>query len=127
MGEAEAKKVKRNKDGSVNGIEYLEALTGPLTFARMIKSLRQCDEQTLAKFGKRLGVTAGHLHDVESGKRVVSLERAARWAKVLGHSEQSFVQLALQAQLDAAGINATVELKPKVPVPTKPRKPGKAA
>lgn len=127
MDVAAANKVKRNKDGSVDAGEFLEALLGPLTFGRMMKSFRQCDEQTLTAYGKRLGVTAGHLHDVEAGKRSVSPERAARWAKILGYSEEQFVQLALQALVDAAGIALTVELKPKKPVPTRPRKHRKVA
>lgn len=115
MGEAEAKKVKRNPDGSVDGIEYLEALDGPLTFGRMINSIRYCDydEESLAAFAKRLGVTAQHLCDVEKGRRVVSPERAARWASALAHPPALFVQLALQGALDAAGI----KLKVRVEVP----------
>jgi transcriptional regulator with XRE-family HTH domain len=112
MGITTAKKMKRNKDGSVDAGKYLEALDGPLTFGRMMNSLRVCDEQTLTAYGKRLGVTAGHLHDVESGKRTVSLERAVRWARILGYSEEQFVQLALQAVVDAAGLNFKVALEP---------------
>ena len=115
MGTTATKRVKRNKDGSVDAAAVLEALDGPLTFGRMMTSLRECEERTLAAFGKRLGITAGHLHDVERGKRTVSLERAARWARTLGYSEEQFVRLALQATVDAAGLAFNVELaaKPK--------------
>jgi transcriptional regulator with XRE-family HTH domain len=115
MGTAAAKKGKRNKDGSIDAAAFLEARDGPLTFGRMMTSLRECEEQTLAAFGKRLGIAAGHLHDVEHGKRTVSPQRAARWARSLGYSEEQFVRLALQATVDAAGLAFEVALaaKPK--------------
>jgi hypothetical protein len=59
--------------------------------------------RTLAR-GLYLGITAGHLHDVEHSKRTVSPMRAARWARSLGDSEEQFVLLALQATADAAGL-----------------------
>jgi hypothetical protein len=42
---------------------------------------------------------------------VVSVERAAAWAKLLGYDPGQFVELALQAELDAAGIKLKVSVK----------------
>jgi antitoxin HigA-1 len=84
---------------------------GPLTFGAMLRSLRMCDELTLAQFSKKLGISVAHLCDIEKGRRVVSPKRAARWAKVLGHPVQLFVQLALQSELDEAKVKFKVELK----------------
>lgn len=112
MSKAAAKKVKRNKDGSVNAVEYLEALNGgPLTFGQMMNAQRVGDEESLAAYAKRLGVSSGHLCDIEKDRRTVSPERAARWARTLGYSEAQFVRLALQAAVDAAGIKLKVSVE----------------
>ena len=103
MGAAEARKVKRNKDGSVDAGEWLEAFDGPLTFARLVNSTRVGEEMSLSAFAKQLGVSAAHLCDIEKGRRTVSPERAARWATVLGYHPAVWVELALQAALDVAG------------------------
>ena len=60
---------------------------------------------------KRLGVSRSHLCDIEKGRRVLSAERAARWARTLGYPETLFVELAMQAELDAAGIKLKIEVK----------------
>jgi hypothetical protein len=41
----------------------------------------------------------------------VSPERAAKWARLLGYPESVLVQLALQAELDAAGLRYTVVIE----------------
>jgi hypothetical protein len=43
--------------------------------------------------------------------RGVSAERAARWARILGYLEALFVKLAMQAELDAAGIKLKIDVK----------------
>ena len=52
-----------------------------------------------------------HLHQLESGTKRVSLERAVRFAHSLGYNEIYFVQLALQDLVDDAGVSAKVEVK----------------
>jgi transcriptional regulator with XRE-family HTH domain len=39
--------------------------------------------------------SAAHLSHIENGRKVVSPERAARWASLLGYAESQFVRLAL--------------------------------
>jgi hypothetical protein len=41
----------------------------------------------------------------------VSPERAAAWAKILGYSDIQFVRLALQDQLDKAGVKMSVTVE----------------
>jgi len=41
----------------------------------------------------------------------VSPERAATWAKILGYSDIQFVRLALQDQLDKAGVKMNVQVE----------------
>lgn len=95
-----------------DAVKFLERLTGgPLTLARLIQSIRLGEEETLAEFAKRLGVSRQHLCDIEKGRKVVSPERAARFAMVLGYSKEQFVALALQALVDQADLHLKVEVK----------------
>jgi transcriptional regulator with XRE-family HTH domain len=85
--------------------------SGPLTFGQLLAAIRESDELSLAKFAARLGISRQHLHQIESGQKRVSPERAVRFAKVLGYSDIYFVQLALQDLVDDAGVSAKVEVK----------------
>ena len=49
--------------------------------------------------------------DSEKGRRAVSADRAARWARTLGYPDVLFVKLAIQAELDAAGIKLKIEVE----------------
>jgi plasmid maintenance system antidote protein VapI len=91
---------------------FLEHLNGgSLTFAQMLHSIRRGDELSLSAFAKKLGVSVQHLCDIEKGRRGVSVERAARWARLLGYPQWQLVELAMQAELDAAGIKLKVGVK----------------
>jgi transcriptional regulator with XRE-family HTH domain len=86
-------------------LRTLERITGgPLTFGRMLWSIRTCEEKTLAEFAKPLGVSRQRLNDIEKGRESVSAARAAEWAERLGYHPGQFVELALQAQLESAGL-----------------------
>jgi plasmid maintenance system antidote protein VapI len=65
---------------------------------------------SLEAFAKRLGISRANLCDIEQERKRVSPERAARWARLLGYSETQFVRLAIQADLDAAGLKYRVEI-----------------
>ena len=41
----------------------------------------------------------------------MSPERAAKWARVLGYPESVLVKLAIQGELDAAGLKYKVEIE----------------
>lgn len=92
-------------------MELFESLHGPMTLGRMLWSLRACDEISQSEFARRLGVSRSHLCDIEKGRKVVSPERAAAWAKILGFPATVFVKLALQEQLDKAGVKMSVEVE----------------
>jgi DNA-binding transcriptional regulator YiaG len=93
---------KATKSKALQTLE--RASGGPLTFGDMIWSIRAGEEMSLAEFAKPLGVSRQQLHDIEKGRRAVSAARAAEWATMLGYHPGQFVQLALQAQLDAGGL-----------------------
>lgn len=92
--------------GKSKAMQALEAVTGgPLTFGEMLWSIRTGEEMTLEAFGKLLGgVSRSQINDIEKGRRAVSIERAAQWAKILGYHPKQFIELAVQQQLDAAGL-----------------------
>ena len=97
--------------GSVNAREALEALDGPLTLGSLLNSIRVGEEWSLADVAAKLVVPRSNVWEVEHGKRVISAAKAAKWAKLLGYSEWQFVELALQGELDAAGIKMRVHVE----------------
>jgi DNA-binding XRE family transcriptional regulator len=60
---------------------------------------------------KTLGVSRQHLQAVETGKSTVSVERAIRWARRLGYVDELLAELALQAEVSAAGLKRRVKLE----------------
>lgn len=109
-----ARKSKLTKAQKLNASTnaFLKSLnSGPLTLGQLLSAIRVADEQTLSQFASRLGISRQHLHQLESGQKRVSPERAVRFARVLGHSDVYFVQLALQDLVDDAGVSAKVEVK----------------
>lgn len=83
----------------------------PDSFAKFIRSIRLGKEKSLQELAEKLGVSRGHLCNVENGRRRISVASAAEWATALGYHEWQFVLLALQADLDAAGIKLRVQLE----------------
>ena len=92
-----------------DAIKFLEGLMGgPLTFGEMVRSIRETDELTQDDVAKRVGVSKHHVSDVENGRRKVSIERAARWAKALGSPPAYFVRMVAQEEIDAVGVKLKV-------------------
>jgi len=93
-------------------MQLLEALSdGPLTLGRAIIAVRKSEEFSQEQCARKLGVSKSHLCDVEKGRKAVSPERAAKWARILGYPESVFVRLAMQSELDAAGLKYRVEIE----------------
>jgi antitoxin HigA-1 len=98
----------RNKSETMR---FLENAAGrPLTLRGLLESIRLGEDMSQAEFAKKLGVSASHLCDIEKGRKIVSPERAARFAKTLGRSEQQFVRLALQELINEAGLKMKVDV-----------------
>lgn len=95
-----------------DAVRFLDKLIGaPMTLGRMLASIRADDALSLAALAKKLDVSRQHLHAVESERAAVSVERAARWAKILGYEPLMFVELALQAEVQAAGLSVRVRIE----------------
>jgi transcriptional regulator with XRE-family HTH domain len=92
--------------------QALEAiLGGPLTLGMALESLRRGEELSQTHFAKKLGLTSQKLNDLEKGRRFVSPERAALFAKKLRHPIEVFVRLALQDQVNHGGLKLKVSVE----------------
>ena len=78
---------------------------------KLLESIRLGEEKTQPEFAKTLKISKSHLNDIEKGRKVVSPDRAARFAKALGYSEERFVTLSLQGIIDQAGLGFKVNLE----------------
>jgi transcriptional regulator with XRE-family HTH domain len=91
--------------------KFLRKLTGgPVTLGKLLAAIRIGEGESQATFAKRLKISRSHLNDIEKENKAVSPERASRFAKALGHSEDRFVELALQALVDHAGLKLKVKV-----------------
>jgi len=92
-------------------MKYLEQTAGrALTLGGLLESIRLGEEMSQATFARKLGVSPSHLCDIEKGRKVVSPERAARFARTLGRSPEQFVRLSLQELVDEAGLRMKVNV-----------------
>ena len=93
-------------------MRYLEKIAGgPLTFAAVIESTRLGEEMSMVAFAEKLDISVSHLNDIEKGRKFVSAERAAHFAKILGYSKEQYIRLALQDQLTRARLRYVVTVK----------------
>jgi antitoxin HigA-1 len=92
-------------------VQFLERLAGPLTLGRLLEAIRKGEDWSQDEMGHKLGMSRAHLCDIEKGRRTVSPERAAKFARILGYSEEQMVELALQAQVDNAGLDLAVAVR----------------
>jgi len=93
-------------------LKSLEKITGSvLTLGGLIGSIRMAEEMTQVAFAKELNISRQHLCDIERGRKPVSPKLAGEYAVRLGYSEKQFIRLALQDELDRAGLHFEVELK----------------
>ncbi len=102
------RKAKERKSAAIKLLEKIAG--GPLTLGKAIESVRKSEDLSQDACAKKLGVSKSHLCDVEKGRKIVSPERAAKWARVLGYPESVLVRLTIQAELDAAGLKYKVAL-----------------
>ncbi|MDD4974193.1 MAG: helix-turn-helix transcriptional regulator [Bacteriovorax sp.] len=84
---------------------------GPLTFGRMIESIRKCDEISQVELAKRMNISKAHLCDIEKGRRNVTLARAMQFAKVLGYSPIQFAAKVIEDQTREVGLKVKITLE----------------
>lgn len=84
---------------------------GPLTFGKMIESIRKSDELSQVDLASKMNISKAHLCDIEKGRRTVTLSRAIQFAKVLGYSETQFASLVLEDQAREVGLKVKIILE----------------
>ncbi len=94
--------IKNKKSGAVKFLEKLSG--GALTFGKLLRSIRLGEGLTLKKFSKSLDISIQHLSDIENDRRLISPERAAKFAISLGYSKAQFVEIIMQDILNQSGL-----------------------
>jgi DNA-binding transcriptional regulator YiaG len=93
-------------------LDIVEKMTGSaLTLGRLIWAIRESEEMSQVDFAKQLNISKQHLCDLEHNRKTVSPKLAARYARKLRYSEEQFVRLCLQDQVNRAGLNMIIEAK----------------
>lgn len=92
-------------------MRYLEELNGgPLTFSKLLQSLREAEGETQKDFAEKLGVSKQYLCDLEKGRRTATIEKAAIFAESLGYPATTFVKLVLKDQMREAGLDFQIQI-----------------
>ena len=100
-----------SREKSVEAEAFLNELTGgSLTLAQTFSAIRLSEGWSQIEMGRRLGISRAHVCDVEKSRRLVSPDRAAKFARILGYSETQFVRLALQDLLKQLHLRMTVSV-----------------
>ena len=83
---------------------------GPITFGRLLESHRKCEELTQEELGKKIGISRANICDLEKGRVIPSVKRAADIADALGLVKSVWIELALQDHLREQGFNFKVSI-----------------
>lgn len=100
------------KNKKTYGLDDLEKRIGKRTVGAFLRAWRLSYEISQVDFATKLGISRANLCDIEKGRKGVSVEKAIEIAKKLGYSENVLVEMALQEQVNAAGLKREVSLKP---------------
>jgi transcriptional regulator with XRE-family HTH domain len=95
-----------------NAMKFLDkAIGSPMTFGSTLEAIRLADSISQVVFAKKLSISQAHLSQIEKDLKTVSPERAKKFAKILGYSEVTFVELSLRDQLRKSGIKMKIHLE----------------
>ena len=92
------------------GSKKLEKEFGQPTFARVIKSYRECEDLSQTELAIMIGITCGSLCDLEKGRKIPTPERAYSIASTLGECVEVWVQSAIQDRLEKYDIDLKVSV-----------------
>ena len=93
-------------------LKQIEKITATkLTLGKLIWAIRQSDDISQVDFAENLGISKQHLCDIEHDRKIVSPKLAAKYAKLLGYSEEQFIRLSLQDLVDRDGLNVQVDVR----------------
>jgi len=92
------------------GTRELERDFGPLTFGNALESHRKCEEISQKDFAALLGISSQSLCDIEKGRKIPTITRAAKIAHQINEPEKIWIRLVLQDMLRNGNLNYTVSL-----------------
>ncbi len=95
----------KNKTKAKNAIRKI---TGHISFGEMIQSYRMAQELSQVDMAETLKISKQDLCNIEKGRKLVSVERAMAFAKILKMPAKTFAKYALQDQLHKAGLEGEV-------------------
>lgn len=99
---------------TIDAQEFLEKELGKLTLGKLLYAIRAGEEISQEEFAKLLKISKSHLCDIEKGRKFVSPERAAKFAKKLGYSQKQFIRLSLQDIVNQSGLKFQVVVEETV-------------
>lgn len=82
-----------------------------MTVGSFLRSWRLSENLSQKKFAKKIKISPANLCDIEKNRKGVSPEKAEEIAGLLGYSKAVLVKLAIQEQLDAAGLKYQIQVK----------------
>lgn len=99
----------RKKSSAIKSIEKIRK--APMNFGDLLYSCRSTEEMSQVQLAEATGTTKAKVCDFEKGRRVPTLEMAAKFAKALGHSEALFVSKIIEEQLKEANLKLKVKIE----------------
>ncbi len=90
--------------------EAIRKVTGHISFGDMLCSHRINQDISQVQMADNLGISKQMLCNIEKGRKLVSVERAALFAKKLKMPPKVFAKYALQDQLIRAGLKGEVSI-----------------
>ncbi len=99
---------------STKAKNYLKKILGDLTFSEMIYSLRKTDELTQQEVAEGINLPKSRVCDFEKGRRLPTLDQAAKLADFFGYPRSFFYKRIFEDQARNSGINLKIEVKEKI-------------
>ena len=99
------------KNKKVRAKKAIKNIVGHISFSEMLLSLRKSKGMTQVEFAKKLKITKQELCNIEKGRKTVSPERAALFAKKLGDSKKVFITYILEDIAYKSGFIASVKMR----------------
>jgi transcriptional regulator with XRE-family HTH domain len=99
----------RKKSKAIKELEKIRKK--PLSFKDLLHSVRTTEGMTQVDLADLAGTTKAKICDFEKGRRIPTMELAAKLANALGHSEALFVSKLIEEQIKSAKLKLKVNIE----------------
>lgn len=97
-----------------DALHLVEELIGPMTVGRLIRVARRKWEMDQKQLAKKLGVTIGYVSNIETGKKLLSLDQLLKICKKLEQSERVWMTVYFEEEAKRAGkVNYEIKILDK--------------